>query len=260
MLYSKIIDNDMLHYGYFKNIDISSDEISIKEFQNAQMNYIKLIINQIKSKESKILDVGCGMGGLSKVLKDNKYEVESVTPDDNQFKYITLKYPDLVVHHKKFEDFNSENKFDVIINSESIQYINLDTAFKICSKIINDDGRWIIVDYFRKNDDGINKSGHLLTNFLNKVDRCGWKVTYSEDITQNVLPTLKFAMLVVDRFIKPIASFASIKIKIKQAWLYYLLRELRNDIKNKAEKELSSLDPIKFSREKKYMLYVLEKK
>ena len=49
MLYSKIITNDMLHYGYFNNIDIPADEISIKKFQDAQNNYVKIIMKQIKS-------------------------------------------------------------------------------------------------------------------------------------------------------------------------------------------------------------------
>ena len=37
MLYSKIISNDMLHYGYFDNVDIKSDAISLRDLEKAQM-------------------------------------------------------------------------------------------------------------------------------------------------------------------------------------------------------------------------------
>ena len=49
MLYSKIIKTDMLHYGYFYDINIKSDSISIKDLENAQMNYVDIIMEQILS-------------------------------------------------------------------------------------------------------------------------------------------------------------------------------------------------------------------
>ena len=71
MLYSKIIRNDMLHYGYFDDINIKPDCISLKDLEDAQMKYVKIIIEQIQNKEDQILDVGCGMGGLSSILFNN---------------------------------------------------------------------------------------------------------------------------------------------------------------------------------------------
>ncbi len=260
MLYSKIIKNDMLHYGYFDNIDISSDSISIKDLENAQMRYVELIIEQILNKEKNVLDVGCGMGGLSKILKDNGIKVQSLTPDDNQKKHIESKYKELIVHHTKFEDFKTEEKFGTIINSESLQYIDLDTAFISVSNILLNDGRWIITDYFRLNDDGINKSGHMHADFINSIERNGWEIVYQKDMTLHALPTLKFAITFVDRFIKPLALFASEKIRHKQGWLFYLTKELRENLSKKSTKELAALDPEKFIKEKKYMLYVLERK
>ena len=47
MLYSKIIKTDMLHYGYFDDINIKPDSISIRDLEIAQMNYVDIIIEQI---------------------------------------------------------------------------------------------------------------------------------------------------------------------------------------------------------------------
>ena len=66
------------------------------------------------------------MGGLSKILLDKNLKIQALTPDNNQKKYIQSKYPNLILHHMKFEDFKSDKKFGTIINSESLQYIDLD--------------------------------------------------------------------------------------------------------------------------------------
>ena len=259
MLYSKIIRNDMLHYGYFENIDIEPESISINDLENAQMKYVELIIEQILHKQKNVLDVGCGMGGLSKILIDKGINVQSLTPDNNQKNHIKNKYPELTVHHMKFEDFKTKEKFGTIINSESLQYIDLDTAFESVSNIISDNGRWIITDYFRIDNDGINKSGHMHSDFLNSISKNGWKIVHENDMTLNSLPTLKFAITFIERFIKPLAFFSTEKLKYKQGWLFYLTQELRDSMSSKSKKELAALDPNKFIKEKKYMMYVLEK-
>ena len=260
MLYSKIIRNDMLHYGYFDNIDLNPDSISIKDLEKAQMRYVEIIIEQILDKEKNVLDVGCGMGGLSKILFDKGIKVQSLTPDKNQRKHIETKYKELKVHHMKFEDFKTDEKFGTIINSESLQYIDLDTAFNSVSNILSKNGRWIVTDYFRINDNGINKSGHMHSDFLNSVERNGWKIIHENDMTLNALPTLKFAITFIDRFVKPLALFSNEKLRHKQGWLFYLTRELREKLSKKSKKELAALDPEKFIQEKKYMFYVLELK
>ena len=95
-------------------------------------------MNQVLDNSRKILDVGCGMGGLSKILFDNGYKIESLTPDNNQKNYINNKYKDLIVHHMKFEDFSANDTYGTVINSESLQYINLNVAFEIIDKILDD--------------------------------------------------------------------------------------------------------------------------
>jgi 2-polyprenyl-3-methyl-5-hydroxy-6-metoxy-1,4-benzoquinol methylase len=74
----------MLHYGYFENIDIAAEDISLKAIEDAQIKYAQNIIDLIKNKDGLILDVGCGMGGLSGMLAAEKLKVEALTPNINQ--------------------------------------------------------------------------------------------------------------------------------------------------------------------------------
>ena len=258
-LYSKILKNNMLHYGYFENPDINPEDISLKQVEDAQENYANNIINQIKDQNNAILDVGCGMGGLAQMMHDKGLKVEVLTPNKNQIEFINHHQPYLTSHNCRFEHYTGTSQFGTVINSESLQYIPLEDAFQILDRILLPGGRWIIVDYFRNNDNGINKSSHLLESFLSHVAIKKWKIVYEQVITPNVLPTLKFANMYLERFVMPVKHFGYEKLRFKKAWLYYLTQPLRESIEKKIVKEQASIDPKKFANEKKYILFVLEK-
>lgn len=260
-LYSKILTNNMLHYGYFDDVDVKPETISFKQVEDAQVKYAENIIAQINDTEHPILDVGCGMGGLGEMMHQKGFKnIEVLTPNKNQIAFINKTYPYLTSHNVKFEGFAAtEKKFGTVINSESLQYIKLDDAFDMLEKIMLPDGRWIVVDYFRLTNTGINKSAHMLEDFKAKVAAHDWKIVYEQDITLNVLPTLKYAFMYLERFLLPIKHFALEKLRFKKAWLYYLTGRIRQSIDKKIIKEAASIDPSKFINEKKYILFVLEK-
>ena len=160
----------------------------------------------------------------------------------------------------KIEDFKADKKFGTVINSESLQYINLEKAFELVDAMLEPDGRWIITDYFRLNQKGKNKSGHTLEQYKEQIVKAGWEIELERDITQNCLPTLRLVNVYVERFVEPLAVFGIEKMKVKMPWLYYLTNDLRDAIGKKADKELASVNPDMFEKEKKYMLFVLKKR
>jgi SAM-dependent methyltransferase len=256
-LYSKILKNDMLHYGYF-DVNIEPDTISLRQVEDAQVRYAQEIIDLLNEKTGVVLDVGCGMGGLSSMLTAQAYKVEALTPNANQAQHIAQKYPHIICHHLKFENFTTDAKYNFIIHAESLQYINLEKAFEQVSKLLLPGGRWIVVDYFRTIENASNKSGHLVNDFYMMADKCGWRIVVERDITLNVLPTIKVVNMYADRFLVPLRHFAFEKLRYKKGWLYYLTQHLRASATQKMEKEMLSVDPEHFIKEKKYMLFVLE--
>ena len=258
-LYSKILSNDMLHYGHFDDPDIAPNTISFRTLEDAQMRYAQNIVDQILDKENAVLDVGCGMGGLTKMIQENGIEVECLTPNKNQIEHIRNKYNFQGVHHCKFEQFYSDDKFGTVVNSESLQYINLTEAFDKVERFLLPDGRWIIVDYFRVNDSGVNKSSHLLKDFLEKVKSSGWKIVHEKNISANILPTIAYANMFAERFLKPVKHFAYEKLRFKKPSLYYMTDGIRESIEAKITKEQASINPTMFLNEKRYMFFVLER-
>lgn len=259
-LYSKILRNDMLHYGYFENTEIESDSISLKDVEDAQVKYAQNIIDHITNKDGLILDVGCGMGGLANMLTENDLKAEALTPNKNQIAHIKHKYPHIPCYQLRFENYETNKKYGTVINSESFQYIPLDIAFEKVGKMIEPGGTWIVVDYFRLHGRGINISSGLLEDFIKKADEDNWEIVYQQDITRNVLPTIKLASMYAERFLLPVKHFAFEKIRFKQPFLYYFVRDLKEKVDFKLTKELAAVDPVKFVDEKKYMFFVLRKK
>ena len=257
-LYSKILTNDMLHYGYFENIDIRPEEISLQHLEDAQVKYAENIIDHIKQEQQPILDVGCGMGGLAKMILDRNLSVECLTPNKNQIEHISTKYPSIVSHHMKFEEFRSDQKYGTVIHSESLQYVDLDKTFEIVNETLKTDGRWIIVDYFRK-DGSAHQSGHLYNEFVQKVENEQWKISYQKDITENVLPTIAFANMYVERFLLPLKHFAFEKFRFKRAVLYFMANAMRKNVNNKIDSERKAIDPVEFRTNKQYQFIVLER-
>lgn len=258
-LYGKMLKYDMLHYGYFDDPDIDPETISIRDVENAQKRYAEVIGERVSDKDRPILDVGCGMGGLSSILHSAGYTIEALTPDVNQKKHIAAKYPDITCFHTRFEDFKGSHKYGTVINSESLQYIDLDTAFQQVDALLEAGGKWIITDYFRLVTSGKSKSGHTMEVFKEAISKKGWKIDEEVDITPNCLPTLRLINVYIERFVLPGAAFGVEKMKVKQPMLYHVTGNIREAIAAKAEKEFASVDPKKFAAEKKYMLYVLSR-
>ncbi|NND95351.1 MAG: methyltransferase domain-containing protein [Flavobacteriales bacterium] len=258
-LYSKMLTNNMLHYGYFDDIDTRPETISFEQFEYAQMRYAENIIEHLDHKEDLVLDVGCGMGGLSQLLSEKGFKVESLTPNKNQIEFINANHPHLTTYDCKYEDLKTSKKYGTVINSESLQYISLKAAFQKTESIILPKGKWVIVDYFSLEKKGENQRPHHIDTFYKEAGSFGWKITYEQDITPNILPTLKYVEMYVNRILLPVKHFAYEKLRYKSPRIFYLSRKVRESVDKKFEKERKTIDPAVFQKERKYILMVLEK-
>lgn len=255
--YAQIFKNGMLHYGYFDDPHVAPESVSLQALEDAQVAYAHQIIDLIADREGRVLDVGCGMGGLAAMLRARNFAVEALTPNGGQKRHFDTQYPAIPCHWTTFEDFHSDHRFGTIINSESLQYIDLAGAFRGVDRLLAPGGRWIVADYFRRAPSRKRRSGHVYDDFAARVEANGWKTIVHRDITDHVLPTLKVVTMYADRFLRPLEDFAFEKLRRRRAWLYYLTRDLRGALQVKLQKELGSVHPETFAREKRYLLMVL---
>ncbi|MDI9312752.1 MAG: class I SAM-dependent methyltransferase, partial [Limnohabitans sp.] len=214
----------------------------------------------IKDFKNPVFDIGCGMGGVLNHLNTLELNAIGLTPDDNQIKYIRKKYQNQVLH-SKFEDLPHEmyqNYFGTIITSESFQYLNLNLALPIVQKILMNGGTWIACDYFKVNCQG-EKSGHSWELFNSKLNKHGFKISFQEDITRNILPTIGYIHFLATKILVPIKNFGICKLQLKAPGLYYAIETLLSKLDSKIQKNIDTVDPKIFSANKRYILMVIER-
>jgi cyclopropane fatty-acyl-phospholipid synthase-like methyltransferase len=260
-LYADILPGDFLHYGYFDNPDIAPREMSLNDITRAQQNYGLQLLQLVEDKQSPILDIGCGMGGLIALMQKAGLNPTALTPDVNQAKHIREKYISVPLMEMKFEDINVQDYvsfFGTVITSESLQYLNLEASVPLIDKILKNEGKWIACDYFKYSEKG-EKSGHNWEYFISVLANHGFKISYQRDITQHVLPTIAYAYMWATEIGMPLKNFVLGKIQVKAPGIYYALQDALPEIEGKIQKNIDTITPQIFAANKRYVLMVIER-
>jgi hypothetical protein len=93
--------------------------------------------------------------------------------------------------------------------------------------------------------------------FLNKNN---YKISYQEDITENIRPTLGFLHMWGSRFGLSFYEFLTGKIEQKNPALNYIMNDVIKETRIYIDDHLKLIDPDQFASDKKYMILVAERK
>ena len=259
-LYATVFGNNFLHYGYFPELPVDPETISLATVRRAMNDYASLLVERVRAGE-RILDVGCGMGGLLARLREIGAHATGLTPNLAQTAHIRATWPDVPVVNSTLEAARSaglQPSFDVLINSESFQYIDLHAGMAAVHGLFASDAanpRWLCIDYYRLNEGARNKSGHLLRDFEAGLAQHGFDVRERVDVTENVVPSLAYGRLLAKRFALPLARFSADKFFLRRPFLAYLFQDW---VAGKlGAVKLDTFDPDVFRREKRYLLFTL---
>ena len=265
-LYSETIRSEFLHYGYWNKPDlINFDEITLNEIKIAQNKYIENLSSYIPDNVKKILDVGCGIGGNTKFLINKGYNVEALSPDDYQKSILNKKLNgNIVFHHTKFEDYISQSKYDLLLESESACYIKIEKGFKKAREILNHNGYLLVSDYFVYfRDETKNphlKSSHDLKKYLSTAEEYGFKLIKEYDQTENTMPTLDYAKYFVERFINPSIEYGVYSVNKNFPMLSMVFKKLIGSKFDKKKEQLKLINSVEFRKYRKYMIFLFQKK
>lgn len=196
-----------LHYGYWT----SDLEVDIANLRTAQENYAKFLISHIPADVSSILDVGCGTGRIAEMLFDAGYHVDCVSPSaylGSQARQ--LLGPKSHIFECLYEELETANRYDLVLFSESFQYINPQDAIQKTLSLLNKGGYVLICDIFKKDipDKGPLPGGHLLRTFRDLVSEYPIELVEDLDITEQTAPTLDIANEVLNEVVKPSVDLA----------------------------------------------------
>ena len=134
-----------LHYGYWPD-DL---EIIPENVRKAQDLHSKLIIDSIPDDAETILDIGSGSGGLAEKLIEKGFNVHCVSPSDYLADAIEQKLGDKVkVYRSTCQDLELEQKYDLVIFSESFQYVQVNQAIEKSMDALKPNKHLLICDFF----------------------------------------------------------------------------------------------------------------
>ncbi len=262
--YARTIQSPYLHYGFWDEPDsIVLSEVTLHDLQQAQRRYIEHLATFIPNGVRTILDVGCGLGGNAAYLRDLGYAVETLSPDVYQEKVIQEKFGGAIPFYRtKFEHFNEDKTYDLILESESACYIKIRRGFEQAHRHLNPWGYLLTSDYFIYQTDGNSphlKSSHQIVKYLAAAKEAGFVLEHAFDQTDYVLPTLDVACYFVERFVEPSIDYTVHSVRKHYPKLTRLVSWLVRDSIQKKKQQLDLIRSMEFRKYRKYMIYLFRK-
>lgn len=205
---AEVLGVDHLHWGYFPAKRFSGEAFPLAELRAAQEEYTERLFAHIPTGMLKILDAGCGIGKTAEKLRQRGYEVHCLTNDAYQQAVIKERYPDLPFTRAKFEECPLTERFDLILMSESSQYMDWPKALARIRELLGPGGHLLLSDYFRKKDDPYYRTCRVKDDFERLTAAAGFELLREEDITDHVLPTLDFGNYYCQKYILPALNIA----------------------------------------------------
>lgn len=259
-IFKYFLDTEYLHYGYF------SDGLAVetKNLAEAQVRYANLLKSTIPAAARRILDVGCGTGRFALELRRSGLAVDCVSPGALLTEHARrLLDQDSRIYQCKFEDLVTDRKYDVVLFSESFQYIDPHRALAQAMRVLEPGGHVLICDIFKTDRQNRSKlgGGHDLATFKETVRDYPLTLVREQDITRETAGTIDLANRLSLEVLKP---------------TYHLILRVMDDryprigkfLRWKYKQKLARMEAKHFSgertganfmRDKRYMLYLFER-
>ena len=250
-----------LHYGYWPN----GKDASVQNFAHAQNSHSELIMNQIHENINYILDVGGGSGNLALKLINNGYRVDCVIPSAFLAEQAKTKLGnESVIHICGFEQMPSTKTYDLIIFSESFQYVKMKKSLQKIENMTSPNGHLLICDFFRR--DLPEKSpiggGHSWQGFKDTISTLPFQQVTDLDISIETAPTIDLLDQFCQDVLMPISEMSGSYLHYNYPYLTAMLNwKLKKRIEKIRRTYLSGeLNGESFKKFKTYRLLLYKRK
>jgi MPBQ/MSBQ methyltransferase len=180
-----------LHYGFWDGLEVSAGNL-----RRAQDAYTDKLFGYLPAGPLRILDIGGGAGATAAKLLALGHMVDIVVPSPLLAERCRANAPEAQVHQTTFEAFETDQRFDLCLFSESFQYIRLDTGLSKALSLLDENGTILIADCFRSaafkgvGSNSISGGGHPIADFRAELARQPLTVMHEEEITTSVAPSI----------------------------------------------------------------------
>ena len=170
----------------------------------------------------------------------------------------------MVFHHVKFENFIPQKSYDLILESESACYINMNAGFKKAQETLLNGGYLLASDYFVHYMDGSKnphlRSSHSLEKYLSTAKENGFDLIEEYDQTDNTMPTLDYAKYFLERFVNPAIEYGVYSARKNFPKMSIMVGKMIGPKWDEKKDQLDLLDSQQFRKYRKYMIYLFHKR
>jgi len=253
--------SEYLHYGLFTE----GMEADIQLLAQAQEKYAEMIISHIPAGVKTILDVGCGSGRMAEKMLGKGYQVDCVSPGILLTDYVREKLGNRSeIFNCRFQDLQTSKRYDLILFSESFQYMPFHDSLGGAAKLLNKNGYLIICDFFKTNAPGKSLLGGGLPydEWLQEKEKYPFTILKEQDITRETSKTIDIVNAFSREVLLPVWRIAFLlaedRFPLIMKFIKWKYRKKLSKIENK---HLSGQrNGENFIKYKKYMFYLMQKK
>ena len=129
--------------------------------------------------------------------------------------------PDVEVHLKAFDEFESDKQYDLVLFSESFQYVDMEDAIARAARYAKPGGYLLICDFFQKGTPGRRyiRGGAKLATFEPLMAASPFEKIVDRDITEETAPTQDIANDVIVRLGGPMVGLIRSSLRQRHPWI-----------------------------------------
>lgn len=207
-----------LHYGYWpEGLPVMPQNLA-----QAQAHYTDFLMSHIPAGVKAVLDVGCGAGNTARKLLERGFTVDCVSPNGvltDVAKQVLKGRAD--IFETRFQDLQTNRRYDLILFSESLLFIPLDEALTKALSLLNRGGYVLITDIFRVPAEGKSPigGGHELPRFRETIGRYPLDPVLDLDMTDGIAPTFDLLDAAYREAIQPAYQLLLSRLEAKYPWV-----------------------------------------
>ena len=213
-----LFETDELHFGYWDQ----GLEVKLANMPAAQVRYSEFMLSHIPEGVKRILDVGCGAGKFAERLIRAGYEVEAVCPSPLLVSEARKRLgADVPIHLMTFDEYETDKQYDLVLFSESFQYVDMEDALKRAARYLRPGGHLMIADFFQKGTKGKRyiRGGAKLSRFEPLIAASPFESVVNLDITEQTAPTQDVANDVMVRLGGPLVGLIRSSLRQRHPWI-----------------------------------------